>query len=193
MPPSSTTVRYRQVRVAEKLNDQLSPAQIATGGAPGGSQNQEDYQQNLISQLKRIIFGDAAGDWYDDFIAENILSLRDLSTTTVTGAVAAVRFPLGTAPAQTSVTSIPAGAIVQNILLEIITAYSPGTLIQVGNATDPSLLMDTPDNAPTFENQYEAVQATSWGPLALPVLVTVTGAPTVGVGECVVTYTLPNP
>jgi hypothetical protein len=109
------------------------------------------------------------------------------------GGMVCIRFALGTGTSQTSLSSIPAGAIVTKAYLDIQTAYPPGTMMQVGRAGAPNLLMDTSDNDPTFEDQYEADQDTPWGGLNFPVLVTVIGSPAYGSGDCVVTYALPNP
>lgn len=109
------------------------------------------------------------------------------------GNVSIIRFDLTTAVAQTSVTAIPAGAIVTNAFLDITTPYSPGSSIQVGQLGAVSLLMSNSDSDSAVANQYEAPQDTDWGPLSLPVLVTVSGSPVVGAGICVVTYTQPNP
>lgn len=69
-------VRYHEVRVADLRNDQLGPSQIAAVNT--SSVTQEDYQQFLISQAKRIIWGDHAGHWYDDFESKDVASLADL-------------------------------------------------------------------------------------------------------------------
>lgn len=75
---ASSYIRYRQIRVADQLNDQKTPAQIQTGGAPGGSVTQEDFQQNLLSQVKQIIWGGAVGDWYTDFASQDVPSLIEV-------------------------------------------------------------------------------------------------------------------
>jgi hypothetical protein len=71
-------VRYDRVRVADSKDDQKSPAQIVTG-ALTGSVTQEDYQEFVLSQIKRIIWGTAPGNWYLDFASLGILSLKELS------------------------------------------------------------------------------------------------------------------
>lgn len=70
-------VRYREVRVADARDDQKSAAQIAAADAT--SVTQEDYQQLLLSQVKRIIHGDASGTWKSDFLAEGAPSLTGLA------------------------------------------------------------------------------------------------------------------
>lgn len=190
---NGTYLRYRQIRVADNQSDQATSAQIA--GALTNSVSQEDLQYYYLSRLNQIIFGSAQPShrWYEDFLGEGIQSLKDLSTSVVGGNVLCLRFPLDTQGSQLSGTLIPAGAIVTSSLVDIFTPYSPGTLMEVGQAGSSTLLMSSEDVATGFMNQYEAFQDTSWGASALPVVVTVSGSPTVGSGACLVTYTLPNP
>jgi len=70
--------RYDRVRVADKADDQKSPVQIVTG-ATGGSVTQEDYQEFVLSQIKRVIWGSDPGHWYLDFASLGVLSLKQLS------------------------------------------------------------------------------------------------------------------
>jgi hypothetical protein len=75
----TTYVRYRQTRVADNLNDRATPAQIS--GAITNSVTQEDLQYYYLSRLNQVIFGNAyvSHHWYEDFLGEGILSLKDLS------------------------------------------------------------------------------------------------------------------
>ena len=100
-----------------------------------------------------------------------------------------------TSPVQISKKTIPANAIVTNAFINMLVVYSPGTLIQVGQDGLPALLMDTNDSVPDALslNQYDADQLTPWGKIPRPVLVTVTGFPTVGSCICAVTYFIPSP
>ncbi len=78
---AGTYVRYRQIRVADNQADQASPAQIT--GAYSNSVTQEDLQYFFLSRLNQVIFGAAypSHHWYENFLAEGILSLKDLSAT----------------------------------------------------------------------------------------------------------------
>jgi hypothetical protein len=67
-------VRYREVRVADARSDQFDASAVAAANAT--SITQEDYQQFLLSQVKRIVHGDQAGNWYDDFEGLDIPSLQ---------------------------------------------------------------------------------------------------------------------
>jgi hypothetical protein len=71
-------VRYDRVRVADSKDDQKTPAAIVTG-ALTGSVTQEDYQEFVLSQIKRIIWGSDPGNWYLDFASLGILTLKQLS------------------------------------------------------------------------------------------------------------------
>jgi hypothetical protein len=101
-------------------------------------------------------------------------------------AVLEIRFLIGTSPSQPSTTVLPAGAIVNSAQVEIVTPYSLGATIQVGQAPSPSLFQGVTDNNPQIANLYGAEQNTVV--TANPVLVTVGGAPGVGSGFCVVRY-----
>lgn len=111
----------------------------------------------------------------------------------VAGAVYRIRFALTNAASQSSATSIPANYVISNVLLDITTAYSAGATISVGQTGSTALLMATTDNVPQSAAQFSSEQDTAWGAAALPVLVTVAGAPAAGAGFCVVDYCLPNP
>lgn len=76
MPPPKDLVRFKEVRVADLKNDQKTAAQILNADA--ASMTQEQFQEFILSQIKRIIHGNNAGLWKDDFIAAGILSLQDL-------------------------------------------------------------------------------------------------------------------
>jgi len=74
----STYPRYRQIRRADNVDDQQGPTPILA--AIPNSVTQEDYQVYFLSRLREVIFGNTPGKhWYDDFEAEGILSLKDLS------------------------------------------------------------------------------------------------------------------
>jgi hypothetical protein len=74
-------LRYAHVRRADTLDDQKSAANIV--GADGASVTQEDLQEYVLSQIKRIIFGNSVGNWFSDFIGDGILPLKDLSAAIV--------------------------------------------------------------------------------------------------------------
>jgi hypothetical protein len=82
---AETLIRYRIVRVADKTNDQHSASAIRN--AFTSSITQEDLQEFILSQVKRIIHGDRSGVWNDDFQALGILSLNALSGNTQASAV----------------------------------------------------------------------------------------------------------
>jgi hypothetical protein len=69
-------IRYKEVRVADRRNDQKSAAQIVNTDA--ASVTQEQFQEFILSQIKRIIYGDQPGTWKDDFQTQGIASLQDL-------------------------------------------------------------------------------------------------------------------
>ena len=70
-------VRYKEVRLADLRNDQKTAAQILNADA--ASDTQEQFQEFVLSQIKRIIHGDHSGIWKDDFRSQDILDLQDIS------------------------------------------------------------------------------------------------------------------
>jgi hypothetical protein len=104
------------------------------------------------------------------------------------GHVQEIRFAIGTAAAQNSATSIPNGSIVVDAELDIVTPYSAGTTIEIGNAGNAALLMPTGDNTPTIAGLYQDHQDTAFAGGPATVLVTVGGAPAAGAGFCIVRY-----
>jgi len=81
VPPPKDLVRFKEVRVADLKNDQKNAAQILNADA--ASITQEQFQEFIISQIKRIIHGNNVGIWKDDFIAQGILSLQDILLTSL--------------------------------------------------------------------------------------------------------------
>ncbi len=69
-------IRYNAVRRADSLDDQLTAATIAA--RESGAVTQEDLQEALLSQIKRILVGDDAGSWDEDFVASGIRALKQL-------------------------------------------------------------------------------------------------------------------
>lgn len=76
-------VRLYQVRRGDSLDDQRSPVEIQS--APSAASDQEQFQDALLSQVKRILWGDNPGHWYDNFKGLGLKSLSDLTASTATG------------------------------------------------------------------------------------------------------------
>ena len=81
MPPKKDLVRYKEVRRADLLNDQKTAPQILQ--ADPASITQEQFQEFILSQIKRIIHGNNVGIWKTDFVAQGILSLQDILLTSL--------------------------------------------------------------------------------------------------------------
>lgn len=77
MATKKDLVRYKEVRRADLLDDQKTALQILASVST--SQTQEDLQQYVLSQIKRIIWGNDPGRWNDDFVSEGVLSLNELT------------------------------------------------------------------------------------------------------------------
>lgn len=77
-PPSTRDIiRYKEVRRADTLDDQKTALQILA--AELSSLTQEQLQEFVLSQIKRVIHGNNVGYWRDDFVSSNISSLEELS------------------------------------------------------------------------------------------------------------------
>ena len=69
-------IRYNAVRRADSLDDQLAAATIAAREA--SAVTQEDLQEGILSQLKRVLVGDDAGSWDQDFVGAGLRGLKQL-------------------------------------------------------------------------------------------------------------------
>jgi hypothetical protein len=123
----------------------------------------------------------AANDWATKAYVDAGAVIAD-------GAVQEIRFAITNAAAQNSVTQIPNNAIVVDAELDIVTPYSGGATITVGNAGSPALLMAAGDSNPQAAGLYQDHQDTVYTGGPATVLVTVAGAPAAGAGFCIVRY-----
>lgn len=136
MPPPvpQQRVRYDRVRVADTTDDQKTAGQIVTG-ATGGSVTQEEYQEFVLSQMKRMIFGDLAGNWYDDFLAGNIPPLAQ------TERVEKVAFAYNT-PSPLVLQQVFPGQLLNRCAILLTTPFNdPAASVTLGTTTSPSLVM----------------------------------------------------
>ncbi len=139
-------VRYREVRVADTQDDQRNAAQVAA--APALSLTQEDFQNFILSQLKRIIHGDHAGNWFDDFRAQGIPSLQDGTRVLVQGfdytSVGAINFG-----------ALEAGDSIVNTQLVIDVPFDdPSTLLSIGLTSNPDGILASTEIDPLVASTY---------------------------------------
>jgi hypothetical protein len=111
---------------------------------------------------------------------------------TLSGSLREIRYPITNAATQDSASQIPANAQVVETQVEIVTPYSGGATISVGQAGSLTLLQLTTDNLATVAGIYETPQDVAWGAAALAVRTTVGGAPAAGAGFVIVKYTQPD-
>lgn len=111
---------------------------------------------------------------------------------TLSGARRTISMAVTNAASQNSAASIPANATVYETFLDVTTPFSAGAAISVGRTGSTALIMATTDNSPQTAGQWAVPQRTPWGASALPVLVTITGAPAAGAATLVVTYAQPD-
>lgn len=114
------------------------------------------------------------------------------ASSTSTGAVRVLRYALTNAAVQDSAAKIPANAIVLRARVNVVTPYSGGATITLGQVGSLALLQATTDNLATVVGNYEVPQETPWGGAALVVRASVAGAPAAGAGFAVIEYTIPD-
>ena len=107
-----------------------------------------------------------------------------------TGFTKSIQVPITTASGSVSTTSIPSGAEITDVILNVTTAYSGGTTIQVNvNGGTPLTVLDTTENDPTVVGIYAKDQDTAVAPAnAGVIVVNIGGAPGVGAGRVIVQY-----
>lgn len=185
------TINYVDGYACSNTDPRLSNSRTPTAHAPthiaGGSDPIDGYH---IPMAYTPVNYTAPVDGY---IGEHIAQIdqRLASAGSSVGNVQTIRFAINTSATQTSSTSIPSTAIVQDCILRIDTPFSPGTTIKVGRSGSLNLLQDTPDNDPTISALYKAPQDTAWS-VAGGVVVTVAGGPIAGAGYCTVNYVVPK-
>ncbi|UCG53371.1 MAG: hypothetical protein JSW58_07410, partial [Candidatus Latescibacterota bacterium] len=149
-------LRLGETRKSDDFDDQKSAAGIA--GSEGSSADLAEFQNFLLSQVKRIIHGDASGNWHDDFITAfgGDASLKGLFANSserpfITdfdwSDVGAGELTMGLAPADT---------LVQLVLVEILDPFDGGTAITVGDAVAQGRFHAIADNNPEFESIYQS-------------------------------------
>ena len=149
---------------------------------PAGSLFPSSYTQVAAAVVARVRQANA------QVVSEGINP--DTPSPPLSAATLMIRIPIGLVTVSSGA-SIPVGSVVESAKLDIETAYSLGTSISLGQAGTPTAFMvggSSGDNTPTSIGLYineEDVIAASSGPL----LVTITGATSVGGGFAIVKYT----
>jgi hypothetical protein len=88
---------------------------------------------------------------------------------------------------------IPDNVIIRDVVLEVTTGYSGGTMLSAKRAGDATkVLFDSTDVVETSVGLYEIPQAQNWGAIGSgAVAVTVAGAPGAGASILYIGYTMP--
>lgn len=126
--------------------------------------------------------------WWDTGTSAWLL----VSGSGVSGTIRLIRLAITNASSQSSASQIPANATVVETTLDIVTPYSAGATITVGQTGTATLLQAATDNLATVAGQYQTMQDVAWGATPLAVLVTVGGTPAAGAGFCLVKYSVPD-
>jgi hypothetical protein len=117
-------------------------------------------------------------------------TLKGDGTPSNTGVERHISIAVGTDATTDSTTSIPSGAVVQDVVLDVDTAYDAGTTIQVAvNGSSPLEVMATTDNNAEETNQFSVEQVSNVSASnAGTVRVTITGTPAAGASVVIVKY-----
>lgn len=126
-----------------------------------------------------------------------VSSAHAVSSTTSTftqGNEMIVRMAIGTGATQTSVTVIPANAVVVKTTVTVVTPYSGGATIDVGYSGSLSALSASAsnDNIPTAAGDYNNAAPVVWAGTPQAVVVTVGGSPGAGAGFVLVEWANPS-
>jgi hypothetical protein len=110
-----------------------------------------------------------------------------------TANVQTIRFAVGAAAGTyTSASSLPAGAVVSNVMLDVTAAWAATTTISIGQTGALTNMMITTDNDPTTINRYNLVLDNS-AVTVNPIVVTVGGAGGGGgAGFAIIQFSVPE-
>lgn len=133
--------------------------------------------------IGRAVFDAVANNWTVLFGAS--------AGGSASGDVSMIRIPIGIRATTSSTAGIPAGAVVFDARLDVVTPYSGGTTIELGVAGTPAAFMGPADNVATVAGLYQLEQDTPVGATA-PLFVTIAGGPVAGDGFALVLYAMPQ-
>lgn len=151
---AESKLRYKVVRRADAYDDQKPALQILN--AEGLSLTQEEYQEFILSQIKRIIHGDNPGIWKDDFEGAGILSLEDLTALAGQGQHLLLDFSWADVPTSPKlVGTIKAGGLAERVSMEVYTSFDQPVRLEVGRLAAPAELMLGVDSNPTIPDVYQ--------------------------------------
>lgn len=123
----------------------------------------------------------------DPLVPQDFATKNYVDNHGVPSAVVEVKIPIALATVS-STASIPAGSNVLSAALDVAVAYSAGTTISLGQTGAVAAFLATSDNFPTSQNLYSSGDQDTTSGALLPLLVTITGAPSVGSGFAIVRY-----
>ena len=182
---AESKIRYGVVRRADTYDDQKPPAAIESAEAL--ALTQEEYQEYILSQIKRIIFGSNTGQWKEDFEAAGIMGLGELTTAVQAGGHLLLDFTfadVGTTP----IGLVPAGGIVETVALLLGSPFDQPVLLEVGTAALPAQLMLGVDNNPQIAEVYQVDPDLRYTPATTVTLTMISLGlpPTTGSGRVIV-------
>jgi hypothetical protein len=151
---AESKIRYEVIRRADLYDDQKPATQILT--AEGLSLTQEEYQEYILSQIKRIIHRDNPGIWKDDFGAAGVLSLEELTAAVGTGQHLMLDFSWADVPTSPKlVGTVKAGSLAERVSMIIFTGFDQPVSLEVGRLLAPAELMLGTDSNPSIPDVYQ--------------------------------------
>jgi len=101
-----------------------------------------------------------------------------------------IQFTFGIAATTDSLTSILIGSQIITAQVEVVTPFSGGATVELGNGTVANLIQDDTDNhlQSPAGNIFSVEQNTDWGIASAPIRATVSGGPIVGSAIATVRY-----
>lgn len=116
------------------------------------------------------------------------LKIGDIGS--VTNAVKTIRFAINNSASQDSTNQVPAGAYVHKCVVHVVTPYSGGADISIGDTTTADKFLGTNQVNAQVAGMYVVEQSTNQASASV-VRKTITGAPAAGAGFVEVFYSLP--
>jgi hypothetical protein len=107
------------------------------------------------------------------------------------GSTILMQFAVTTAAVNESAGLVPAGSVVLYRSVEIVTPFTGGTTIELGNSAAPDLLLENADVTPDVALDYSAEDPVPWGGTARKARATVGGGPVAGAGIATLVFGTP--
>lgn len=177
-------LRLFEIRKNESFDDQKSASEIANSEVV--SADSAEFQEYVLSQLKRIIHGDDSGNWHDDIV--NVFganaSLKALLNTSEKPL--AIDFDwTDVVGGSLSLGTVLADTVIRLTVIQITNPFDGNTGISVGDTTAQGRFQTIADNNPAQADFYQAFNHYAYPSDTEVKLFFPTGTPTAGAGKAI--------